>query len=191
VVLQLLGERINCPASSALGRYFDAAAAILGVGAFNHFEAQAPIALEAAIAPGCDETLPFKISPQDGASTNLSFEIDLRPTVLELIARVDAGEEIARLAAAFHNTIAAALAEAAKLAADRTGVRVVAARGGVFCNRYLTTRLAGLLAADGNLELLTHRQVPTNDGGLALGQAAVAAAHAAQLAGIESPILTQ
>jgi hydrogenase maturation protein HypF len=125
------------------------------------------------------------------APGNREFEIDLRPTVLELIGRVEAGEEVGRLAAAFHNTIAAALADGAKWVAEWSGVRTVAASGGVFCNRYLTTRLADLLSADGSLELLTHRQVPPNDGGLALGQAAVAAARAAQLAGVESSFLTQ
>ena len=205
VVLRQLAEQINCPASSALGRYFDAAAAILGGAQVNRCEAEAPIALEAAIEPDCNETLSFTISRQPSlggmpamavlsqacaaphsedmaakyaamSPSNTNLEIDLRPTVLELIGRVDAGEPTGRLAAAFHNTIAAALAEAAKRVAEWSGVRTMAASGGVFCNRYLAARLARLLSADGNLELLTHRQVPANDGGLALGQAAVAAA---------------
>jgi hydrogenase maturation protein HypF len=113
------------------------------------------------------------------------FEIDLRPTALALIERVEAGQPAGRLAAAFHNTIAAALAAAAERASELTGLRTVAASGGVFCNRYLTLRLADLLVAERGFELLTHRQVPANDGGLALGQAVVAAA---RLAGFTSDL---
>ncbi|MDD4888905.1 MAG: carbamoyltransferase HypF [Phycisphaerae bacterium] len=195
IVLRQLAENFNCPASSAVGRYFDAAAAILGLAAYNHFEAQAPIALEAAIEPGVSDVLPFEIRNEDCQSERAGpssapplqcprFEIDLRPTVLLLTERTLAGDPVGMLAAAFHNTIAAALAAAAERASESTGLRTVAASGGVFCNRYLTLELSRLLR-DRGLELLLHRTVPANDGGLALGQAAVAAA---RLANVKSEV---
>ncbi|MCG3179476.1 MAG: Carbamoyltransferase HypF [Phycisphaerae bacterium] len=180
--MRQLAEGFNCPRSSAVGRYFDAAAALLGLADCNHHEAQAPMALEAAIAPACERVLPYRIAEAAG---DQPMEIDLRPAVLELIGRLDADEPVGELAAAFHNTMAAALAETAARAAKAAGLDTVALSGGVFANRYLSMRMAELLVMDYELKLMAHRRVPPNDGGLALGQAAVAAA---RMAGIKSKV---
>jgi hydrogenase maturation protein HypF len=89
----------------------------------------------------------------------------------DVASRLDRGV----IAAKFHNTLAEALLSLASAARQKTRLNVVALGGGVFCNRYLTDRLARRLQDEG-LEVLLNRDVPANDGGLALGQAAIAAA---------------
>ena len=171
--LDLLRADVNCPQSSSLGRWFDAAAALAGIACANRFEGQAPMMLEAAIAPGVEDTYPFAIDDQ-----STPMLIDLRPTVLALADDAASGTAPAELAAKFHNTVAAFLHAAASLARDRTGLGVLALSGGCFMNRYLLARLVRLLQADA-FTVLTHRTVPTNDACIALGQAVSAAARIA------------
>jgi hydrogenase maturation protein HypF len=171
--LDLLRADVNCPQSSSLGRWFDAAAALTGIARANRFEGQAPMMLEAAIAPGVEDAYPFAI---DDRPTPML--IDLRPTVLALADDAASGTAPGKLAAKFHNTAAAFLHAAALLARDRTGLDVLALSGGCFMNRCLLARLVRLLQADG-FTVLTHRTVPTNDACIALGQAVSAAARIA------------
>jgi hydrogenase maturation protein HypF len=168
--LDLLRAGVNCPQSSSLGRWFDAAAAMAGLARANRFEGQAPMMLEAAIDPGVEAAYPFAIDDQ-----TTPMLIDLRPTVLALADDAASGTPPATLAAKFHNTVAAFLHTAAQLARDRTGLGVLALSGGCFMNRYLLARLVRFLQADG-FSVLTHRTVPTNDACIALGQAVSAAA---------------
>ncbi len=168
--LDLLAAEVNCPQSSSLGRWFDAAACLAGVAGANRFEGQAPMMLEAAIAPGVEDAYEFAI---DGRTTPML--IDLRPTVLALAEDAASGTAPGVMAAKFHNTVAAFLCAAAQLARDRTGLGVIALSGGCFMNRYLLARLVRLLQADG-FSVLTHRTAPTNDACIALGQAVSAAA---------------
>jgi hydrogenase maturation protein HypF len=168
---------VNCPQSSSLGRWFDAAAALAGVARANRFEGQAPMMLEAAIDPGVEDAYPFAIDAQ-----TTPMLIDLRPTVLALADDAASATSPAALAAKFHNTVAAFLHAAASLARDRTALSTLALSGGCFMNRRLLARLVRLLQADG-FTVLTHRTVPTNDACIALGQAVSAAAIIASEAG--------
>jgi hydrogenase maturation protein HypF len=76
--------------------------------------------------------------------------------------------------AKFHNTLAEALLATAKVAREKTHLETAALSGGVFCNRYLVNRLAMRLKQEG-FAVLLNCDVPSNDGGIALGQAAIAA----------------
>jgi hydrogenase maturation protein HypF len=153
---------------SSMGRLFDAVASLLGVRHRISYEAQAAIELEilaeAAGSQSAELTLPVGA---DGT-------IDHRPLIRALAAEVAAGIPAAVLARAFHLAVAQAVADAADLVARRTGVRSVGLTGGVFQNVLLTGDCRARLEARG-LEVLTHHLVPPNDGGLALGQAAIAA----------------
>ena len=171
--LDLLRAEINAPLSSSLGRWFDAAAAIAGVATGNDFEGRAPMMLEAAIVPGVDDAYPFAI---DDAGE--PFLIDLRPMVLAMADDAVAGTASGILAARFHNTVAAFLRAGAGVARQKTGLAAVALSGGCFMNRYLLAKLVGQLREDG-FEVLIHKEVPTNDGCVALGQAVVAGAKTA------------
>jgi len=163
---------MNSPASSSLGRWFDAVAALCGLARANRFEGEAPMRLESAAAAGVDAAYGFRIESEG------PFQVDLRPMVAELCDDLVARTSVGKVAAKFHNTVASFLLAGAQRARELTGLGVVALSGGCFLNRYLTARLVRLLEADG-FEVLTHRTVPTNDGGVALGQAVVAAARVA------------
>jgi len=102
------------------------------------------------------------------------FVLDARPMLAELLRRQRAGADPASLARAFHETIATMLVEAADHVARERGLNRVILTGGCFANSLLSDRIYDLLAVRGH-EVLTHRQVPAGDGGLALGQAVVAA----------------
>jgi len=160
-----LSADVNCPPTSSLGRFFDAAAALTGIASENRYEAQAPMLLESAVDAGVAGVWPFDLTSET------PFLIDYRPAVRAFVED-DSGPEV--LAAKFHNTIAAFLAAAARRARELTGLRTVALSGGCMANRVLSVRLEAQLAADG-FTVLTHRDIPTNDGGVALGQAVIAA----------------
>jgi hydrogenase maturation protein HypF len=165
----MLRSDTNCPASTAAGRVFDGVAALLGVCERNRFEAEAPIALEHAAAGAPDDFTAHQWFGFDGE------QIDLAP----LIERMMVPGDVAERAAMFHDQFARAFCEAAAHHGDRTGVRDVVLSGGVMCNERITTRLTDLLTQRG-LTVLRHEQVPPTDGGLSLGQAAVAAARIAK-----------
>ncbi len=175
-VATMLTRSINCPPSSGLGRLFDGAAALLGVCTFNHFEAMSGMMLE-SLSEGADPA-----DHPEGLVTIADApplrELDHRPLARRLVAGVERGEPAARLARLFHESIALALAEAACLAAKESALDTVALSGGVFCNSLLASLVHDRLVHAG-LKVLTHRLVPPNDGGIALGQAAVCAARLA------------
>jgi len=94
--------------------------------------------------------------------------------VKELIADIQKGLTKSVISAKFHNCLAAGLLEMAKAVRESTKLNTVALSGGVFCNRYLTIRCIKLLKKTG-FSVLFNREVPSNDGGISLGQAAIAA----------------
>ena len=163
--------------SSAAGRYFDAVAAMLGLCLCNDFEARAGLRLEAAAADTDDASdLPAAaFALHDDAEVAGLRRIDLSPMTRTLLAEHARGREAPVLARWFHEQLAAAFEAAVVEAAQRTGLGEVVLSGGVFCNALLTHRLEDRLGQRG-LKVYRHEQVPPNDGGLALGQAAVALA---------------
>lgn len=169
---QMIGRRFNSPLTSSLGRLFDAVAALLGVGEFGAgevlYEGQAAIELEMLAAPG-QEPYPFLIGNQT------VMELDVSATIRAIVSDVQEGVPAAVIAGRFHTTVAHLLAAACLRAWDETGIRTVALSGGVFQNRLLLEQLVRLLEAEA-FEVFINRQVPPNDGGLSLGQAAVTAA---------------
>jgi hydrogenase maturation protein HypF len=161
-----------CPRASGAGRWFDAVAALCAVRDEVSYEGQAAMELEAlaADAPPVDP-LPFDLTFSKGGAPD---EIDLRPTVRAVVAALRAGRDAAGISAAFHATLSHAVAAACRRARESTGLGTVALSGGCFQNARLTHGCLALLEADG-FEALIHRKVPPNDGGVSLGQAAVAA----------------
>ncbi len=170
---------VNAPPTSSLGRVFDAVSWLTGLCARNRHEAEAAMALESAARGGPEEVAPYPYAllPTDDARP---LQLSLRGMIREIMADVARGTPVALVAARFHETVARLLADAAARASAERGVRTVALSGGCFANRRLLGRTVGLLEACG-LRVLYHRRVPSGDGGLALGQAVVAAwAQAAQ-----------
>jgi len=170
IILRQLQANLNTIQSSSLGRVFDAVTAILGLGFYNHFDAQLPMALESIAGQDVRQRYDFRLnSAPDGI-----LQLDLGIMLRQLIDDVRAGCERCVISAKFHNTVAAGLLDLAVRARDDCNLDTVALSGGVFCNRYLTNRLITLLK-ERNFCVLFNRYVPANDGGIALGQAAIAA----------------
>ncbi len=166
-ISEQINKRINTVETSSLGRVFDAASAILGLGHYNHFDAQLPMALEAAIENNIEDSYDFEL-------TGTPLQLDLRMMLEQLIADVEEGEDAGFVSAKFHNTIAAALTGMANKAREQTSINTVALSGGVFCNRYLANRVIKLLK-NTSFTVLYNQTVPSNDGGISVGQAAIAA----------------
>jgi hydrogenase maturation protein HypF len=163
-LLSMLERGLNSPATSSLGRWFDAAAGVLGVRRRMAFEGQAAMQLEGlAEAHGT-------VGPDPACvAFGPAGELDLGPLVLRLAEVGDAGHG----AALFHATLVWALAEWACRAAERLGLDTVAGAGGCLMNVILARGLRQALAGRG-LRMLQAGAVPPNDGGLSLGQAWVA-----------------
>lgn len=170
LIQRLLGREAYAPRATGAGRWFDAIAALCGVRHQVSYEGQAAVELEAICARDPEPAYPVVlIRHQNGP-----WEIDLRPTVRGVVADLRGAIEPARISARFHETLAQAISLVASHVRAERGLSTVALSGGCFQNRRLLERAAALLEADG-FEVLLHRDVPPNDGGIALGQAAIAA----------------
>ncbi len=165
VICEQIHKKINTVQTSSLGRVFDAVAAILGLGNYNYFEAQLPMALESIAHANCDQRYDFEFVEQSILSLN--------PMIKQIISDVSQGKDPPVISAKFHNTIAIALLAMTKQARQSTGHNIVALSGGVFCNRFLTERLIRLLNKD-DFTVLYNCGFPANDGCMSVGQAAVA-----------------
>ncbi|MBL8101949.1 MAG: carbamoyltransferase HypF, partial [Anaerolineales bacterium] len=161
-----LERKINTPLTSSMGRLFDAAAALAGVRQKVNYEGQAAIEFEALADPA--EAGMYSFGVESGL-------VGVRGVVEALVKDAAAGIPIQKISARFHNGLAEGVREmVAKINAE-TGIRLVVLSGGVWQNITLLGRTLSLLRKDG-FEVYIHREVPTNDGGLSLGQAAIAAA---------------
>ena len=161
---QVLDKGINCPPTSSAGRWFDAAAGLLGIKPVMAFEGQAAMMLEGLAAAHGPQ------APLDGAwHVDEDGVLDLMPLLAAIADTTDIGTAAAR----FHATLVAALADWAIAAAHREDIQRVALGGGCFLNVILASGLRMRLEAAG-LTVFEARQLPPNDGGLSLGQAWVA-----------------
>ncbi|MBA3885831.1 MAG: carbamoyltransferase HypF [Acidobacteria bacterium] len=165
----IIGGGIAQPRTSSVGRLFDAVAALLGVRDRALFEGQAAMELEALATDAGGLTYRFDLS-----TAQRPWTLEAAPVIRAIAAAEAAGEPKGRVAAAFQDALARAIADVAGRLAAQTGVRRIALTGGVFQNTRLTAAAAAALAARG-LDVLLHRRVPCNDGGLSLGQAVFAA----------------
>lgn len=178
----MLTSGSHCTPTTSVGRLFDAIASLLDVSQRCDYEGQAAIELEAraAAAEALDPTTSTFGWDGGAAVSELDGSLIIDPTAWlhRAVADQRAGVPTAASALAFHHALAEAVTEAVRLLADREGVRTVGLTGGVFSNAVLLSACQRSLSRAG-LTVLTHRIVPANDGGLALGQVAVAAADGA------------
>jgi hydrogenase maturation protein HypF len=170
IILQQIEGQINTVQTSSLGRVFDAVAAMLALGSFNHFEAELPMALESIAIENIGDKYDFEIIPNN----DKPLKLDLRKMIKQLIVDIQHDTERSVIAAKFHNCLAAGLAKMANCAREKTGIKTVAISGGCFCNRYLTNRLIKFLR-EKDFTVLFNRDTPANDGCISLGQAVIAA----------------
>jgi hydrogenase maturation protein HypF len=163
---QMIARRLNSPPCSSMGRLFDAAAALIGLRSEALYEGQAAIELEALAEPDVP-AYPFAIQ------AGRPFLLDVGPTLIALVEDLQRGATASRAAGRFQRAIAELLLAACHAVRASHGLTTVALSGGVFQNRLLLSTLLALLERDG-FAAYTNRRVPPNDGGLSLGQAAIA-----------------
>ena len=169
----MIAKGLNAPLASSAGRLFDAMAALLGLAPDRlSFEGEAAMALEACAADAAGQGEPYALGSTFSEGL---LELDPEPLWRAALADRAAGAPAAMIAARFHDGVAAAFANAAGAIARTENIGVVALSGGVFQNARLLETTVRRLREIG-LEALTAAEAPVNDGGLALGQAAVAAA---------------
>ena len=167
---RMIQRGINSPLTSSCGRLFDGVAALLGVRSVVSYEGQAAIELEGMAEQG-GERPPFSFALDATESGCLC--LDFIEMIRELMEALLAGHHRGTLARAFHDTVAHGAVELCAAIRQETGLERVLLSGGVFQNRLLAERTHDLLAAR-NFQVFTHRLVPPNDGGVALGQAVIA-----------------
>jgi len=169
LVCQAMDRNINTPLTSSCGRLFDAVASILGLRQVVSFEGQAAMELEMLADPGQSIAYPCPLSCQDG-----QIICDPAEMVASIVKDHLSGVGANRIAGRFHLSLAIMVEEVCAQLRQQTGLKQVVLSGGVFQNCLLTEMVVSRLEKSG-LAVLTHSLVPPNDGGLALGQAVVAA----------------
>ncbi len=172
-LLLVISKSINSPLTSSCGRLFDAVSAMLGICYEANYEAQAAILLEMA-AHGSSELTSHHQEYRHNHKLVGALSVD--KLIEDVVQSLNRAESVDKIASRFHLSLANLWISAVKAARVETGINSVALSGGVFQNllffEYLFRRLN-----EEDFEVLIHRQLPTNDGGLALGQIAVAAAN--------------
>lgn len=170
----MIQKRINSPPTSSLGRLFDGVAAIIGLRSEVAFEGQAAMELEMMAAAAADQ--PYDFSWRPGAA-GAPLQIESAPIIRGVVEDLQRGTAPALISARFHSTLARLFADLCQQLRKDTGLARVVLSGGVFQNAILLKKLVRALE-DKKFKVYTHKQVPTNDGGLSLGQAVIAAAQA-------------
>ncbi len=172
-VAELCRTGLASPVTTSMGRLFDAVAALCGVRLSVNHEGQAAAELEAVCDPSDTAAYGLPLVRDDGR-----LVLDARETVAAVARDSAAGVPVPRIAARFHNAVAAATTAACITLAGERGLDTVVLSGGSFQNRLLLERVAGDLRHAG-VRVLVPERLPPNDGGISFGQAAVAAARAA------------
>jgi hydrogenase maturation protein HypF len=156
--------------TTSAGRLFDAVAALCGLRAVARYEGQAAMELEALAGPSGDDEYPFPVVDRAG-----TLVLDARATIAAVAGHAARGVPPAVISARFHAALAAATAQACVRIAGARGLGTAVLSGGVFQNRLLLELTAEHLTA-ARLRVLAPERLPPNDGGIAYGQVAVAAA---------------
>ncbi len=166
IVTEMTRKGVNSPLTSSMGRLFDAAASIAGVRDEITFEAEAAIEFE-SIAERVEKGYAFEIE------RGSALVIDTRPLIRGLVKDANSGIPKGRMAGKFHAAIAEMVLRVSEMLRDESGTKDIVMSGGVFQNGLLLELAEEKLRASG---FRTYRQerVPANDGGISLGQAAVA-----------------
>jgi hydrogenase maturation protein HypF len=169
LVQKMVKTGFNSPLTSSAGRLFDAVAAILGLCDVTSYEAQAAIRLESIADPRVTDRYPFAVQTGDRP-----WVLDFGPTIRAILDERRQGVAAGEISAKFHNTMATSVLDTCRFLRGQRDLNVVALSGGVFQNELLLRRTVEALQSR-HFHVFTNTAVPLNDGGLALGQAAVAA----------------
>ena len=176
VIKQMIAKGINCPQTSSLGRLFDAVAALLNLQTEVLYEGQAAVELEIQATTCSDQVHGYPFLLHEG----LPMQIDVAPLIDAIVKDIAGDVPTAVIARRFHLGVAEMLAVTCREVSKQTGLKSVALSGGVFQNQLLLEQLMTRLQAM-KFQVYINRRVPPNDGGLSLGQLAIAAARLRKL----------
>jgi hydrogenase maturation protein HypF len=172
-VRRMVRAGISMPATSSAGSLVDAVASLLRLRDDVGYDGEAAVVLEGATRGRVEAELPWRIVTADGVRV-----YDPTPTLAALLAGIAEGAPVSAMAAGFHATLATVTLALCLDAARDSGLSTVCLSGDVFANRLLTTTVVEALRSEG-FEVYVNELVPTGDGGVSFGQAAVAAARSA------------
>jgi hydrogenase maturation protein HypF len=163
VLKKQISSRLNTPLTSSMGRLFDVVASLIGLRQSVSYEAQAAIELEQIVDPQVEAAYPIYLSGEI---------IKIDSLLQEILADLRSETPASTISAKFHNGLARLVVDLSRLIKANQKINTVALSGGVWQNIYLLEKTIALLESAG-FTVLTHRQVPANDGGISLGQAAI------------------
>ena len=169
VISQMITKGINSPLTSSLGRLFDGVAAICGIRSRVDFEGQAAMELEMLAGKSTESLYDYEWE-QDN-----TFQVPAAPIIRGVVADIQNRIPLSEIGAKFHRTLICLFSDLCDVIRKESGLNRVVLSGGCFQNATLLSGMIRVLQ-DNQFDVFTHQQVPTNDGGIALGQAVVAAA---------------
>jgi len=173
ILFKMLSRKINSPLTSSVGRLFDAVASLLGLQHSVNFEGQAAVKLESIADERETGHYPFDINTNAGAHCNMLIVIQWQPVIKKIIEDMYHKTSIPIISARFHNSIVEMVVQVCTMLRNSKGIKDVVLSGGVFQNNFLFTRLVKKLKLQG-FTVYSHTKVPSNDGGISLGQAVIA-----------------
>jgi hydrogenase maturation protein HypF len=168
ILKRMIEKKINTPWTSSMGRLFDAISSLLSIRDEVHYEGQAAIELEMIADPEVRGQYPFHIHQEERPMVINTIEI-IRGVVHDLVKNVSAS----KISGKFHRTVASLIVNTCEVIRAEEGLNRVVLSGGVFQNILLLSFVKKGLKESG-FEVYTHHLVPTNDGGISLGQAVIA-----------------
>jgi len=163
ILLQMLKNKINSPLTSSVGRLFDAVAFLTGFKRTTSYEGEAAMMLEFAAAPAISDYYPFDLLPGE------VLIIDWQKMIETILDEMKNNVSPKIISAKFHNT----LVESICSVAEKSHEEKIVLSGGVFQNAYLLEHTVHRLRTSG-FNPYWHQRIPTNDGGISLGQVAIA-----------------
>lgn len=164
MVIFMLKNKVNTPLTSSSGRLFDAVSALLNICKNTSYHAEAPMRLESSV--DMDETGYYQVD----SCTPISF----KPLFINILTDLKSGIDISKIATKFHNTVVDIILDFALKTRVQKKLNKVVLSGGTFQNRIILERAENRLK-DSNFDVFTQSAIPSNDGGIALGQLAIAA----------------
>jgi hydrogenase maturation protein HypF len=167
VLKRMIEKGINTPLTSSMGRFFDAVSAILSIRQEVHYEGQAAIELEMIADQGITNGYPIDIRRD-----KMPMVIDPAETIRAVVRDLADGVSIPAISGKFHRTVASLIIQVCEEIRSASGLSRVVLSGGVFQNMFLLALVTQGLRRSG-FSVYTHQRVPTNDGGISLGQAII------------------
>lgn len=168
-ILKIIKSNINCPQTSSMGRFFDAVSSLCGIRNIITYEGQASIELENSIVSDIHDSYDYDIIGKN----NSPYEINTSKIIKEIIADRLNNKPAGIISAKFHNTVINFTSDLCIKIRNKTSINSIALSGGVFQNSYLFEGIIKKLNKEG-FEVYTHKNIPTNDGGVSLGQIVIA-----------------